>query len=201
MVIPRLVPVHFSFHLLNANLLQEPSPRRILWAPLAPSWGSGKEWWMRSDESAVAFARGLDLLKRNRLTESANAFRLAFKKEPGNPRYLSYYGLIVALAEDNLQDGINFCRAAIHRVSYEPDFFINLSKVYSKAGQRKKALEALVEGLNFDKNEARIIMEMKRIGVRRRPSLRFLPRNHILNKTLGKLTYKFRKGRSFHRPH
>ena len=152
---------------------------------------------MSANESSMAFAQGLELLKRNRLLESANAFRMAFKTDPENPRYLSYYGLIVALAEDNLQDGINFCRAAIHRVSYEPDFFVNLSKVYSKAGQRKKALEALVEGLNFDKNEARIKTEMKRLGVRRRPTLRFLPRNHLLNKTLGKLTYSFRKGRSF----
>ena len=63
--------------------------------------------------------------------------------------------------------------------------------------QRKKALEALVEGLNFDKNEARIKTEMKRMGVRRRPTLKFLPRNHFLNKTLGKFTYNFRKGRSF----
>jgi predicted Zn-dependent protease len=152
---------------------------------------------MSLDESAIAFAQGIELLKRNRLCESANAFRMAFKTDPENPRYLSYYGLIVALAEDNLQDGINFCRAAIHRASFEPDFFVNLSKVYSKAGQRKKALEALVEGLNFDKNEARIKNEMKRMGVRRRPTLRFLPRNHFLNKTLGKFTYSFRKGRSF----
>ena len=155
---------------------------------------------MSVDESAKAFAQGLELLKKNRLSESANAFRMAFKKDPENPRYLSYYGLIVALAEDNLQDGINFCRAAIHR-SYEPDFFVNLSKVYSKAGQRKKALEALVEGLNFDRSEARIKTEMKRMGVRRRPTLRFLPRNHFLNKTLGKFTYNFRKGRSSRGPY
>ena len=151
---------------------------------------------MSVDESLKAFCQGLELLKRNRLPESANAFRMAFKTDPENPRYLSYYGLIVALAEDNLQDGINFCRAAIHRASYEPDFYVNLCKVYAKAGQRKKALETLVEGLSFDKNETRIKTEMKRIGVRRKPTLRFLPRNHFLNKTLGKLTYNFRKGRS-----
>jgi predicted Zn-dependent protease len=153
---------------------------------------------MSVDESAMAFARGLDLLKKNRLGESANAFRMAFKKEPENPLYLSYYGLIVALAEDNLQDGINFCRAAILRTSDEPDFFVNLSKVYSKAGQRKKALEALVEGLNY-KNEGRIMTEMRRLGVRRKATIRFLPRNHFLNKALGKFTYNFRKGRSFRR--
>ena len=75
---------------------------------------------MSVDESAKAFAQGLELLKKNRLSESANAFRMAFKKDPENPRYLSYYGLIVALAEDNLQDGINFCRAAIHLLPKRP---------------------------------------------------------------------------------
>jgi tetratricopeptide (TPR) repeat protein len=169
-------------------------------APFSFTGLASKEIKMSHDEPAKAFAQGLDLLKRNRLGESANAFRLAFKKDPENPRYLSYYGLIVALAEDNLQDGINFCRAAIHRASFEPDFFVNLSKVYIKAGQRKKALETLVEGLNFDKSETRIMVEMKRIGVRRKPILRFLPRNHVLNKALGKFTYPFRKRRRPRKP-
>jgi tetratricopeptide (TPR) repeat protein len=155
---------------------------------------------MSVDVSSQAFAQGLDLLKRNRLLEAANAFRQAFKLDPENPRYLSYYGLIVALAEENVQDGINFCRAAIYR-AYEPDFYVNLCRVYSKAGQRKKALEALVEGLNYDKNEMRFKTEMRRMGVRRKPALQFLSRDHFLNKALGKFTYNFRKARSLREAH
>jgi tetratricopeptide (TPR) repeat protein len=150
---------------------------------------------MISNLTDEIFAQGLQFLKRNRLAEASNAFRRAFKQDPDNPLYLSYYGLIVALAEDNLQDGINFCRSAIYYAAYEPQCYLNLCKVYSKAGQRKKALEALLEGLNFEKNNALLKMEMKRMGIRRKPFLSFLPRDHFLNKSIGMFTYKFRKSR------
>lgn len=148
---------------------------------------------MNADITREIFLQGMDYLRKNRIPEAANAFRRVFKMDPDNPRHLSYYGLAVALADDNLQDAINFCRAAILRAAYEPEFYLNLCRVYNKAGQRKKALEALVEGLNFDRNNSLLRTEMKRMGARRRPLISFLPREHILNKSLGRLTYRIRR--------
>ncbi|MBM3802218.1 MAG: tetratricopeptide repeat protein [Acidimicrobiia bacterium] len=148
---------------------------------------------MNPDLTKEVFLQGLDYLHKSRIPEAANAFRRAFKMDPDNPRHLSYYGLILALAGENLQDAINFCRGAIVRAAYEPEFYVNLSKVYTKAGQRKKALEALVEGMNFDKGNALLRMELKRLGTRRRPTLSFLSRDHILNRSLGMLTYRMKK--------
>jgi tetratricopeptide (TPR) repeat protein len=156
---------------------------------------------MISNLTDEIFAQGLQFLKRNRLAEACNAFRRAFKQNPDNPLYLSYYGLIVALAEDNLQDGVNFCRAAIYRAAYEPQCYLNLCKVYSKAGQRKKALEALLKGLNFEKNNTLLKMEMKRMGIRRKSFLPFLPRDHFLNKSIGMFTHKFRKSHAGWKTH
>ena len=150
---------------------------------------------MESNPTQI-FTRGVQLLRSNRIPEASNAFRRVFKLDPDNPRYLSYYGLILALADDNFQDAVNFCRAAILRAAYEPEFYLNLSKVYARAGQRKKALETLLEGLSFNKNNVSLKMEMKRMGMRRKPILPFLSRNHILNKSLGELTYQLRRGRS-----
>ncbi len=148
---------------------------------------------MNVDLTQQIFLQGLDYLRKNRIPEAANAFRRVFKIDPENPRHLSYYGLAVALADGNVQDAINFCRAAILRAAYEPEFYVNLCRVYTKAGQRKKALEALVEGLNFDKNNALLRMEMKRLGARRKPLLSFLSRDHILNRSLGRLTYQIKR--------
>jgi tetratricopeptide (TPR) repeat protein len=148
---------------------------------------------MKADLTQEIFSQGLDYLRKNRIPEAANAFRRAFKTDPDNPRHLSYYGLILALAEENVPDGINFCRAAILRAAYEPEFYVNLCRVYCKGGQRKKALETLLEGMKFDKNNALLRMEMRRLGARRKPLLSFLSRDHILNKSLGRLTYKLGK--------
>jgi Tfp pilus assembly protein PilF len=148
---------------------------------------------MDPDLAKEVFSQGLDYLHRNRIPEAANAFRRAVKMDSENPRHLSYYGLILALGDENVHDAINFCRGAIVRAAYEPEFYVNLSKVYTKAGQRKKALEALVEGMNFDKTNALLRMEMKRLGIRRKPAVSFLSRNHIVNRSLGLLTYQMQK--------
>ena len=148
---------------------------------------------MDPDLAKEVFSQGLDYLHRNRIPEAANAFRRAVKMDSENPRHLSYYGLILALGDENVHDAINFCRGAIVRAAYEPEFYVNLSKVYTKAGQRKKALEALVEGMNFDTTNALLRMEMKRLGIRRKPAVSFLSRNHIVNRSLGLLTYQMQK--------
>jgi predicted Zn-dependent protease len=149
---------------------------------------------MNVNLSREVFSQGLEYLRKNRIPEAANAFRRAFKMDSDNPRHLSYYGLILALADDNIPDAINFCRAAVLRAAYEPEFYVNLCKVYTKGGQRKKALEALVEGMNFDKGNTLLRIEMKRLGARRKPIISFLSRDHILNKSLGRLTYRLRRG-------
>jgi predicted Zn-dependent protease len=156
---------------------------------------------MPTESSQRTFHWGLDYLRQNRLPEAANAFRSLFKEDPENPLYMSYYGLILALFEQNYQDGINFCRAAILLSVCESELYINLSKVYTKAGQRKKALETLVEGLKYSRTKTQLLGEMKRIGCRRRPVLPFLPRDHFLNMALGKLTHRLRKTQASARYH
>lgn len=139
------------------------------------------------------FLQGLNYLQQNHFAEAANAFRYAFKEHPGNPQYVSYYGLILALSEGNFHDAINFCRGAIVHSSGEADYYLNLCRVYAKAGERKKALETLLEGMRFASNRSVLKGEMKRMGCRRKPVLPFLSRDNFLNKSLGKFTYQLRK--------
>lgn len=151
------------------------------------------------------FRRGLEELKENHWQEAGNAFRAAFKASPENPIYLSYYGLIVALGEGFLQDGITFCKAAIQRAPYEVDPYINLARIYQKSQQRQKALEALVQGLSYAPGNPALKNEMRRMGTRRKPIFPALSRDNLLNKALGKLTYQMKKeplaGRMSHSSH
>ena len=147
------------------------------------------------------FNLGMEYLKQNRIQEASNAFRKALKTDPDNPHFLSYYGLILALGEENFQDAINFCRAAILKAAHEPELYVNLCRVYSKAGQRKKALEALLEGLHYDRGNHRLKLEMKRMGCRRKPAFSFLSRDHFLNRAVGRLTYQLNKASRLRRGH
>jgi tetratricopeptide (TPR) repeat protein len=151
------------------------------------------------------FLRGLAELKENRWQEAGNAFRAAFKASPENPLYLSYYGLIVALAEGSLQDGIVFCKAAIQRAPYEVDPYLNLARIYQKSQQRQKALESLVQGLSYAPGNPALKNEMRRMGMRRKPFFQALSRDNFLNMAVGKLTYQWQKGelpgKTSHRGH
>ncbi|MSO22723.1 MAG: hypothetical protein EXQ58_05600 [Acidobacteria bacterium] len=93
---------------------------------------------MNPDLAKEVFSQGLDYLRKNRIPEADNAFRSTFKMDSENPRHLSYYGLILALGDESVQEAINFCRGAILHAAYEPEFYLNLSKVYTKAGSEKR---------------------------------------------------------------
>jgi len=151
---------------------------------------------MSRDHAYLIFSEGLTFLRDNRLIEASNAFLRAHREESGNPRYLSYYGLVVALAQKDVPKAIKLCRAAIKHAPYEPELYLNLSRIYRESGQRMKALETLKEGLRFDADSPILLMELRRMGIRRKPPLTFLARENPLNKTIGKLTYKLRRAAS-----
>jgi predicted Zn-dependent protease len=134
----------------------------------------------------------MEYLRQNRLREAANSFRAVFKNNPDNPLYLSYYGMIVAIAEDCLQDGLTFCQAAIQREPYQADLYLNLSRIYQHAHQRQKALETLVQGMSYDQSQL-LFREMRRMGVRRKPFFSKLSRDNPLNVMMGRLTHRLRK--------
>jgi len=145
------------------------------------------------DHPYLVFSEGLTFLRNNRLVEASNAFKRAVKEDSGNVRYLSYYGLTVALFEEDIPRAISLCRASIEHTPFDPELYFNLSRVYHLAGQRVMALKTLREGLGYENDSPLLLMALRRMGVRRRPPLIFLPRKHPLNKIIGKLTYKLRK--------
>jgi tetratricopeptide (TPR) repeat protein len=153
---------------------------------------------MAVDIPQETFLQGVEYLKKNRLHEASNALRAAFKSNPDNPLYLSYYGLVVALEEDCMQDGITFCRAAIQRAPYESELYLNLSRIYQKAEQRQQALAILVQGLSYDPASLLLKREMRRMGMRRKAFFSALSRDNALNKILGKLTYQMKKNSLLH---
>jgi hypothetical protein len=105
-------------------------------------------------------------------TDSGSLKRLlqGNQNSPGQPLFLLLRAFL-ALGEQNFQDAINFCRAALLKPGYCPELYVNLCKVYSKAGQRKR-LETLLEGLTMTK-EINYSCKRRR-GCRRKPLFAFL---------------------------
>jgi tetratricopeptide (TPR) repeat protein len=98
---------------------------------------------------------------------------------------LSYFGLCLALVQKKFKPAIDLCKRAIELQFYNVDHYANLARVYVAAGNRKKALETVEQGLK-PHPEDEVLLEVRRqLGVRAKPPVPFLDRAHPINVTLG----------------
>lgn len=151
---------------------------------------------MKELSSKEIFKAGIKLLKEKKYRDALTSIKIAIEKggyENVNeipPLYLSYLGLITALAEKKYRNGATICEKAIKREFYNPVFYLNLGKVYVAGGYKLKAIDAFNNGLKIDGNHDEIISELKKMGLRRKPVISFLTRTHVLNKYLGLLLHQ-----------
>ena len=102
-------------------------------------------------------------------------------------RYLSYYGLCLAMEADRMAEGIQLCREAVTLESYNPDLHLNLGRVLLRGGRRREAHAALNRGLELEPANPEIRKLLHGMGTRRAPVLPFLPRDNVLNVLLGRV--------------
>ena len=105
---------------------------------------------------------------------------------------LSYYGLCAALVKNRVEEGITLCRKALAKETLRPDFYLNLGKVYLKANQKAEAMKIFQRGIKFGGRSRDFMNELKNLGVRKKRALSFLPRNHFLNRHVGRLLHELR---------
>ena len=142
-----------------------------------------------------SFQRGLELLDHGSNKEALAFFNGAIEIEKRigqverpQARYLSYYGLCLSLTKTASHEAVRCCRTAARMESYRPDVCWNLGRVLLAAGRRREAHRALNWGLKMQSGHRGIQKSLKSMGIRRRPVLSFLDRNHPLNVLFGKLT-------------
>lgn len=140
------------------------------------------------------FRRGLEALSAGRRLEALALFETALELErrhgSGRPqaRYLSYYGLCLALEGRRLHDGLEMCRQAIPLEFYNPDLCLNLGRALVAGERRREAHDAFLRGLALAPTHQEILRELRRMGRRRRPPVPFLDRSHPINVLLGRLS-------------
>jgi tetratricopeptide (TPR) repeat protein len=143
-----------------------------------------------------AFKKGLTALRHSEMTVARALFEAAIQLERRSgaariqPRYISYYGLSLADDVTRRPMALDCCRRAVKEEFFNPDLFLNLSRVYQALGNRAEAHKAAVRGLALDPKHPGLKTHVSEMGVRRRPPLPFLGRDNFLNVTLGKMLRK-----------
>jgi len=145
----------------------------------------------------VSFRKGVEALKSKRQQTEAMAFFEASllldsraQKSSGQPRYRSYYGLCLSSTKGRMKEALKLCRKACEDEFYNYEVWFNLGKVEREAGNQFKAHKALVRALRLSPSKGEIKAELKRLGLRRPPVITFLSRDHLLNRILGRITYR-----------
>ena len=140
------------------------------------------------------FIRGLDALTHGRGREALALFEAAIEIEKRSgaarpqARYLSFYGLCLAIEKKQLNEGIRFCQEALNHAFFNPDLCCNLGRLLFRSGRRKEAYEVFLKGYSLQPSHQGIFEELARLGMRRRPVLGFLSRNNPINVVLGRMT-------------
>jgi predicted Zn-dependent protease len=116
--------------------------------------------------------------------------RSALNLAPKNPFYMSYTGLLAALAEERFADGEALCQEALSLRRNHAQLYLNLAEVYQRCGRKDDAIMTLEKGLVSSGRDFRLRRALERIGKRREPVLTFLHRCHPLNRSLGRLRHR-----------
>lgn len=136
---------------------------------------------------------GISLLKRGRTSKARVSFEQARQIEPDNAMALSYMGVLLALADKNFKDGEDYCFRAVMKNMQSAQLHANLAWVYHLQGKRKSAVESIDAALQRDANNSDALRIRGLMGSRQDPPLRFLSRNHPINRSIGKVLHKLKK--------
>jgi len=140
-----------------------------------------------------SYQKGIGALRSGRVTEALALFEAAislekrFGSSKPQARYLSHYGLCLALGRRELHEALRFCREAMAIEEFNPDIRCNLGQVLIRTGRTREAYKVLVGGLGLQPDHAGLRRTLRALGIRRRPVIPFLSRGNLLNVALGRL--------------
>ncbi len=135
------------------------------------------------------------LLKGERALENGDTlvalvqFEMAHAIEP-LPSIKAKLAFCLAKERQQYQQAMTLCREALQAEPDNPDHYYQLSRIYLVAGQKRQAIKSLRKGLKFKRHQL-IIDELNRLGARKEPFFSSLPREHILNRSVGILFSRF----------
>lgn len=138
-------------------------------------------------ESRALFNQAIEYLNRNRHREAMKSLEDALRISPRNPEYLSHYGVAVACELEDYEAAEKLCERAVRLDPRDPVYRVNLGRVYRMNGRNGAAYEEFLAAWESDRRHPAPAAELSRMGIRRPPVIRFLPRSNWLNVQLGRL--------------
>jgi tetratricopeptide (TPR) repeat protein len=141
-----------------------------------------------SDTFNALLRKGEQALKNGDTLVALLQFETAHAIQP-LPGIKSKLAFCLAKERRQYQQAMNLCREALQAEPDNPDHYYQLSRIYLVAGQKRQAIKSLRKGLKFKRHQP-IIDELNWLGARKEPVFATLPREHLLNRSVGILFTK-----------
>ena len=138
-----------------------------------------------SEEARELFARGAKNLDAGQDDEALSCLRQAVELAPDHAQLRSLLGVAIARALRDFEESRALCESAAKQEFFNPDLYLNLSRIYLEFGRKSEALRYLRRGQMIDPGHVLIRRSIAELGRRRMPILPFLPRRHLVNRALG----------------
>ena len=138
------------------------------------------------------FRLGMEALERNDHRDALDHFRVADNLDPTRPSFRSYHGLCLGIVDRRFGEALEMCRSAAKEEFFNPALYHNLARVHFVFGFKTEGIRYLRRGLMIDPGNAQIRSEFGHLGVRTKPVLGFLRREHVFNRWLGLLRNRAR---------
>ena len=138
-----------------------------------------------SEEARQLFDRGVESLREGRDDEALRCLREAVEIAPDHAQLRSSLGLAIARALRDFEQSRALCESAAKQEFFNPDLYLNLSRVYLEFGRKSEALRYLRRGKMIDPGHTLIDHTIRELGRRKMPIVPFLPRRHPVNRALG----------------
>lgn len=134
-------------------------------------------------EASVEFEQARESLAAGKALEALVHLEKALKLQD-NRAWYSYLGYCIAKQRGQIKKGIELCMSSLELEGNEPAHYLNLGNIYLLSGNKTEAIRVFREGMSKG-DRGGIRQALERIGIRRAPVIKSLPRNNPLNRLLG----------------
>jgi tetratricopeptide (TPR) repeat protein len=131
------------------------------------------------------FKEGLAALDRGATDVALERFEAASEVDE-SPEILSYLAYCLAREQRDFSRAVGLCREAIDEDPGRSLHYLNLGRIYLLDGSKNEAIRTFRDGLLREYNRG-IVEELRKLGIRKYPVISSLPREHPLNRVLGKV--------------
>ena len=140
---------------------------------------------MPNEEAEKLIAKGQEALANEHDYLALTCFEQAIRLE-WSPLACSCLAFCIAKVRRSYHEATLLARKALEQEPENPVLYKHLGRILLLAGDNEQGIKTLRQGLKFGE-QISIVHELEKLGIRKPPIFKNLPRSHPLNKNLGLL--------------